>query len=282
MDGFGTRAVTAVIFVSVMLIGILGGLIPYVVLFCVLLFLLLKEYFGLVLSEDQKSYPVRMWFGLIVGIFPYFGLLAERMEWYQASWIFALLLFSMVLFLLFMIELFSNSRQPFQNIAFIFSGFIYITLPLSLLHLITIHHGAYQHRFILGIVLLIWTNDTAAYLVGSRLGKHHLFPRVSPKKTWEGTVGGALFTILAAWGMYGLFPSFPLAGWIILSLIIVFFGSIGDLIESMLKRSIQIKDTGNVLPGHGGLLDRFDSFLYCIPFSVTFILLVESNTLNIF
>ena len=216
-----------------------------------------------------------------MGLFPYFAFLAEKMNWYQPSWTYEILLYCMGLFLFFMIELFSSSSRPFQNIAFIFSGFFYITLPLSLLHFITINQGTYQYRFILGIVLLIWTNDTGAYMIGSRLGKNHLFPRISPKKTWEGTGGGALLTILAGWAMYRFFPSFPLAGWLILSLIVVFFGSIGDLIESMLKRSIHIKDTGNVLPGHGGLLDRFDSFLFCIPFSVTFILLLESGILKI-
>lgn len=280
MSGFATRFGTAVIFVGVMLLGIYGGLIPYLILFTALLAFCLWEYFGLVLGTDHTQYPIRTWYGLALGLFPHLVLITIRINWYHPSEPWIIILYGVCLFCLFLLELFSNSVQPFRNIAFIFSGLFYITLPIALLHLVTLNQGSYQYRFVLGIVLLTWTNDTAAYLIGSRLGRHHLFPRISPKKTWEGSSGGALVTLLAGWGLYGFFPTFPLMGWIGLSIIVVIFGSLGDLIESMLKRSIHVKDSGNVLPGHGGLLDRFDSFLFCIPFSVAWILLFESGLIN--
>lgn len=279
MDGLGVRFGTAVVFVVVMLAGIYGGLIPYLMLFTGLLMLCLWEYFGLLLGPDHTTFPLRSWMGLILGVLPHLVVACERAGWinFPESWV--LLTYCIGLFSLFVLELFSNSLQPFRNLAFIFSGLFYISLPITLINLIAIVDGEYQYRFILGIVLLTWTNDTAAYLTGSRFGRHHLFPRISPKKTWEGSSGGALVTLLAGWGLYGFFPSFPLVGWIGLSLIVVIFGSIGDLVESMLKRSINVKDSGTFLPGHGGMLDRFDSFLFCIPFAVALILTLKMGLL---
>ncbi len=119
---------------------------------------------------------------------------------------------------------------------------------------------------VFGLLGLVWTNDTMAYFVGSQLGKRKLFERISPKKTWEGFIGGGLCTVLMAWGVSHYVPEFTQMQWIMLAVVAAVFGTLGDLVESMLKRSLNIKDSGKLLPGHGGLLDRFDAFLLAIPF----------------
>ncbi len=105
-----------------------------------------------------------------------------------------------------------------------------------------------------------------AYFVGSQLGRRKLFERISPKKTWEGTIGGGLCTVLIAWGLSFLIDDFTVTQWIALGAVAAVFGTLGDLVESMLKRSVGVKDSGNLLPGHGGLLDRFDAFIFALPF----------------
>jgi phosphatidate cytidylyltransferase len=123
----------------------------------------------------------------------------------------------------------------------------------------------------LGFLLILWLNDTGAYLIGSWIGKHKLFERISPKKTWEGSMGGAFMALLTSWGMALLVKGIPLWQWISIGLIIVIFGTLGDLVESMLKRSLGIKDSGTILPGHGGILDRFDALLLAVPFVFVFL-----------
>lgn len=280
MDGLTTRLITAIVFVSVMLGGIFGGLIPYAILFTLLLALCLWEYLGLVLGQDHTDFPVRSIAGLGMGLAPHLLLIVHRAQWVVLSnqQIYLLLIFYLLgLFTLFVLELFSHSREPFRNLAFVFMGILYISLPLSLLNFLTIHDGQYDYTYLLGIVLLTWSNDTAAYVVGSRFGRRKLFARISPKKTWEGSNGGALVTLAVGLALHVIFPQFSLYGWLGLSLIVIVFGSIGDLVESMLKRSIKVKDSGNLLPGHGGLLDRFDSFIFCLPFAVAYVLLLQGG-----
>ena len=130
----------------------------------------------------------------------------------------------------------------------------------------------FRSNTVFGLLLLTWINDTAAYLVGSQIGKHKLFPRISPKKTWEGSIGGGVFTLILAGVLGYIFEEQSVVQWLILGVIVVIFGSIGDLIESMLKRSYNIKDSGTILPGHGGLLDRFDAFIFLVPFATVYIL----------
>ena len=125
----------------------------------------------------------------------------------------------------------------------------------------------------LGYLLLLWLNDTGAYFVGSLVGKHKLFERISPGKTWEGSAGGALFALATAWGLSMLFIQLTTMHWLILAIIVVISGTIGDLVESMLKRSLGIKDSGNILPGHGGMLDRFDAVLISAPFVFVYLAL---------
>ena len=118
---------------------------------------------------------------------------------------------------------------------------------------------------------MTWMNDTAAYIVGSQIGKTPLFPRISPKKTWEGTLGGLAGTLILAFLLNEYFEELILRDWLILAILVGLFGSLGDLVESMLKRSFAIKDSGRLLPGHGGFLDRFDGFIFMLPFAAAYI-----------
>jgi phosphatidate cytidylyltransferase len=134
----------------------------------------------------------------------------------------------------------------------------------------------YHPALVFGLLLLVWASDSFAYLIGSRIGKTKLFPRISPGKTWEGTLGGILGAVTAAFVLHYLFPTeLTLNTWLGLSLIAVVFGTLGDLIESMLKRSLNVKDSGNLMPGHGGMLDRFDAFMFFVPWAVLFLSFVR-------
>jgi phosphatidate cytidylyltransferase len=144
-------------------------------------------------------------------------------------------------------------------------GIIYIALPFSLLVPIAFLNGTYQGKLILGLFILMWTIDTGAYIFGKLFGKHKLFERVSPKKTWEGFIGGALVSIGGAFVMCHFIGILAIQHWITIALLMIIFGTLGDLIESMFKRSVGMKDSGKILPGHGGILDRFDSLILAIP-----------------
>ncbi|MBD1398990.1 phosphatidate cytidylyltransferase [Pontibacter sp. JH31] len=174
-------------------------------------------------------------------------------------------------FLVFVLELYRKEPQPFTNIAFTILGVIYIAVPFSLLQLLGHLQGEYSWQPILGLLLLIWSADTGAYIAGKNFGKHKLLERVSPGKTWEGWVGGTILTILVGWGLAVLFHDLELYQWLGIAAIVSVFGVLGDLTESLLKRSLGVKDSGTLLPGHGGILDRFDSLIMVIPFIVAFL-----------
>ncbi len=167
-----------------------------------------------------------------------------------------------------------NELKPFTNIAYTFLGIIYIAVPFSLLNMIAFHFDGYRFEIIIGLLLLIWASDTGAYFAGTFFGKTKLFERVSPKKSWEGFIGGAILNIIVAFGIAYFSEIIPLWKWIVIGIITTIAGTYGDLVESLFKRGIDIKDSGRSLPGHGGFLDRFDGLLLAIPFIVAFIKLV--------
>ena len=163
-----------------------------------------------------------------------------------------------------MIPLYRKKQNPLHNWAYFILGQVFIALPFSLLNFILFVDN-WKPLILLSVFVTIWVNDTGAYLTGVTLGKHRMFERISPKKSWEGFVGGALAAILSGY-IFSLFiPQISLINWFLFSEIIVVFGTFGDLIESLMKRTLNVKDSGNVIPGHGGLLDRFDSMLLAAP-----------------
>ena len=176
-----------------------------------------------------------------------------------------------VLFFIFIYELYRKQPQPFTNIAFTMMGVIYVAGPFGLLHVLAYHEGTYSWQPVLGLMLLIWASDTGGYIAGKNFGKHKLFERISPGKTWEGWIGGTLFSVGVGYALAYFFDDLELYQWVSIAVIVAVFGVWGDLVESMLKRSLGVKDSGTLLPGHGGLLDRFDSLLMAIPFIVAFL-----------
>jgi len=185
-------------------------------------------------------------------------------------------------------ELFMKDTIPYQNISSTLFGILYITLPFAALNYISFNEEFYvkiglseNWSLLTGFFIILWTSDSMAYLVGRKFGKHKLFPRVSPGKTWEGFIGGVVFAVIAGY-IYSLVTKDVQADstinasfhWIIMSLIISIFGMLGDLSESLLKRSGGVKDSGSLLPGHGGVLDRFDGIFFSSPIILTYLLFI--------
>lgn len=172
----------------------------------------------------------------------------------------------------YMIKLYKKTeRKPFTNIAFTFLGIFYVSVPFALLNITAFNDGFYNFEIVFGLLFILWASDTGAYFAGTLFGKRKLFERISPKKSWEGFFGGAFLALVFAYGLSRFFHTFTLAQWIVIGLIIIIGGTFGDLVESLLKRSIEIKDSGTALPGHGGFLDRFDGLLISMPFIVAFV-----------
>jgi phosphatidate cytidylyltransferase len=181
------------------------------------------------------------------------------------------------------IELFRKHEKPFDSLAHTFFAVLYTAIPFSMfpfaayskdgLHSLIPNNFLFSPGIVIGFFLLIWANDTGAYISGVSFGHHKLMERISPKKTWEGFIGGFILTALTAWLLSEWLGVVSRFNWIIISVIITFIGTLGDLIESMLKRSEGVKDSGTILPGHGGFLDRFDSAILAFPVVYLFILL---------
>lgn len=180
-------------------------------------------------------------------------------------------LISPLMALIFLIKLYKrNDLKPFQNIAYTFLGLIYVALPFSIFTIIALHDQHYSHQIVLGCLFLLWASDTGAYFAGTKFGKTKLFERVSPKKSWEGSAGGLALSIFVAYILGIYFTDLEPWRWLVIGGIIVVAGTYGDLVESLFKRSISIKDSGSTIPGHGGFLDRFDGLLIAVPFIIVF------------
>ncbi|GEO03329.1 phosphatidate cytidylyltransferase [Adhaeribacter aerolatus] len=206
--------------------------------------------------------------GLILGAGLYVLVFLIQKEFIAASVLFVL---PPVMLLCLVAELYRKKQQPFINIALTLLAVMYVAMPFTLLILLGFPDDYYSWHIILGTIFLIWAADTGGYIFGRTFGRTKLFERISPGKTWEGWLGGTLLCLGVAYLLSLYFQDLDLAAWIGIGLIVSVFGVIGDLVESMLKRSMQIKDSGSLLPGHGGILDRFDSLLMITPFVVAFL-----------
>lgn len=179
--------------------------------------------------------------------------------------------------LLFIMEIYRNSQQPYPNIAYTFMGLLYIAVPLGCIFYVAFPgtpNPTYQPLLVIGFFILLWLQDTGAYISGSLWGKNPLFKRISPTKSIEGLVGGIILVAGASFVLSRFFHVLSPAAWVVSGLLISVFSTFGDLAESMLKRSAGIKDSGNILPGHGGILDRFDGVFFAAPMYYFFLRLI--------
>lgn len=256
-----TRAITGFFFVLVLLGAVLFGAGTFLVFFLVLSIFSLIEFYKVVRSSEVKPFKEG---GLLLGIVLY-AAVSSHLLW-KVDLAPRLIVAIPLTFLICLVELYrKGNNKPFHNVAYTFYGIIMVVLPFIFYTALAFTGGEYNPHLSMGFLLLLWASDTGAYLTGRSLGKNKLFERHSPKKTWEGLFGGLFFCLLAAFLLGIQFKELSLYTWAAMSVIIVFCGTCGDLFESMLKRSMNIKDSGSILPGHGGLLDRFDGLLMSAP-----------------
>jgi phosphatidate cytidylyltransferase len=260
------RVIASVIGVAIIVASILYSDISFMLLFCAIsMFTQLEFYKLLGLDGNQPLTSYGTLCGVILIVLTY--VIEKGLFAYENYF-----LISPLLAMIFFIKLYKkNDLKPFTNIGFTFLGLIYVALPFSLLVVMAMRGGMYNFEIILGSLLLLWATDVGAYFAGTKFGRRKLFERVSPKKSWEGALGGAAFATFIAFLLGLYFQSFEPWKWYCIGAIIVVTGTYGDLVESLFKRSIAIKDSGSTIPGHGGFLDRFDGLLLSAPFIVTFL-----------
>lgn len=282
MNDLKQRVITGLVFGIVMIGSILLSPITFFILFFIINLLSVLEFYKIVSIDDIKP-QIIFGTGISIIIYLYFTHIAQSYFKFEMQTEIDILLKSpfiifLLLLFLFIFELYRNKQKPFVNIALTIAGVFYIALPLGLFSCMAFYPGGnekYHPQLVLGFFILLWSSDTGAYFAGRQFGKNRLFERISPKKTWEGLLGGALTAMIAALIISKYYTILTMPDWIVISLIIVIAGTFGDLVESMLKRSLQLKDSGKILPGHGGLLDRFDGLLGSAPFVFFYLLLFE-------
>lgn len=277
MSTLARRMITGSIFVAVMTAGIYGGAYTFLALFGLIAILSLWEFFGLSLDVKGNTGKIRQTLGVLAGMLPFVFMAIQMVLGKDTPYILhGILGLLLAFFVLMLMELRGQSETPFHNLAYLALGVVYIGAPFALMVAISFPSGqGYQPNIMMGLLLLSWANDSGAYGIGSRIGKTPLAPHISPKKTWEGAIGGSVITLLTAIFCANYMPVFTFTDWIVLSVIVVVLGSLGDLVESLFKRSLQIKDSGTLLPGHGGLLDRFDGFIFIMPFVTAYLYWVK-------
>lgn len=274
MTNFQERFLTSILFVITLMGSIILSEFASSILFFAIILLSQREFYNFFKPTEIKP---QMKVGIIGGL-GYFtiSVLASQAKLNIST----LFLIIPIVFGIFVIELFRNRPQPIPNIGYTILGIIYVAIPFTLLHEISYYAdfafgNIYNYDILIGYFFVLWANDTGAYLVGRKFGKTKLFERISPKKTWEGSIGGAALGLIMGYVNWILFPEIQLSIWLGIAAIIVVFGSLGDLVESLFKRSLKIKDSGKLLPGHGGVLDRFDGIFISAPMVYSFLKLLS-------
>lgn len=277
MNNFIVRTITGILFVAVVVCSFLRPQ-AMVLLFALITGLTIWEFTGLV--NDREKVTVNRLISTVAGVYFFFAVAGFSSD-LTPSAVFIPYLVSIIY--LMVAELYLKNEDPIHDWAYTMMAQLYIALPFSLLNTLAFHltpQGlvTYDSVLPLSVFVFLWMNDTGAYLCGSLLGKHKLFPRISPGKSWEGSIGGGILVIAVAVLVWYLTDQNQLnqlgltaIEWAGLGLTVVIFGTWGDLVESLFKRTLGIKDSGNILPGHGGMLDRFDSSLLAIPAAVVYL-----------
>ncbi|WP_432328490.1 phosphatidate cytidylyltransferase [Mucilaginibacter sp. P25] len=271
MTEFSRRTFTGTGLVIVIMSATWCGPYSFMTLLLLIDLLSLMEFYRLLEIPGAKTSKIGAALLSMVLMLSGFGAITHLTSW---KWT---LMVIPVAFSIFVAALYRHTKKPFQGLAITFLGVIIITLPLccfAAIPFLARPHGSYHFALPAGCFLLLWANDTAAYLSGRWLGRHPLFLRISPKKTWEGSVGGLAAALTVACVLAQFFTLLSPTELAILSVTIVITGTFGDLVKSLLKRSLDIKDSGTILPGHGGMLDRFDSLLGSAPFIFAYLILL--------
>ncbi len=274
------RTITGVLFVGCMVSCFLQPR-AMVLLFALITGLSIWEYCGLV-NNEIEDVCINRFISTVAGVYFFLAVAGFRTGVTGYNFVvFIPYIFTIVY--LFIYELYTGNKNAVGDWAYTMLSQMYIALPFSLINVLAFEVSAedgqihYDMLLPLSIFIFLWTNDTGAYCSGSLFGKHKLFPRISPAKSWEGSIGGGIFVLIAA-AIVGYFANsgetlhiLNIPEWMGLGLVVAVFGTWGDLVESLFKRTIGVKDSGNILPGHGGMLDRFDSSLMAIPAAVIYL-----------
>lgn len=259
-----TRAGAGIIYILIVLGGIIGGKYPFIIVFGSFVGLSLYEFFRMV--EKDTSHAISKFFNIFFGVIIIISVFLFLEKITLIALPLALLSYLLILFAS---AVFIHRNDILHAIIYSIFGQIYITLPMGFLLLIAYLHNFgisnYHPAFVIALFVYIWVNDTAAYFFGSLFGKHKLMERISPKKSVEGFIGGIVFTFLSSFVFDFYYPEYGIWFWVGFGVTASLFGTLGDLFESLIKRTYNVKDTGNIIPGHGGMLDRIDSLLIAIP-----------------
>ncbi len=282
------RTISGAVFISVMIAAIWFPPYTFGTVFLLITVLGLREFYNL--SGNMEGVKTSKIFSIISGMFLFGCFYSLSFPFQQNDTFLAIFisLYFLSITTIFLLELFRNQKNPIQNIAVSLMGHIYVALPFGFMCLIENEHKL----FLLAFFCIIWASDTGAYLTGICIGKHKMFERISPKKTWEGFFGGMVFALIVGFIFYKTntnkelsenlistveslkyYNLLELWQWLAFALIVFVFGTLGDLVESMFKRSLNVKDSGSFMPGHGGLLDRFDSAIIAAPVAFVFLML---------
>lgn len=266
------RILAGAVFVGLLLGGILINQYTFLSIFILITLLSLYEFYGLI--EKNAGVKISKLWGMGAGAV----LVVASFLYFSTGITIGIALYIAFMMLIFVGELYLKREDPIKSLAYNVLGQIYIAVPFSLACYLAYAHssGDYHFLYILAVLVFIWVNDSFAYLTGMTFGKHRLFERISPKKSWEGFIGGAVFAMAASYAFYYFFGELSVLSWMGFAAVTVVAGTWGDLIESLLKRTLGVKDSGNMIPGHGGILDRFDSTLLAIPAVVVYLLFLQA------
>lgn len=278
MQNLVVRTITGVLFVTIMVVCFLNPT-AMVFLFSLITGLTIWEFTGL--TNTRSSVNVNRFITTVAGVYFFLAVAGINSGIVRSFAVFIPYLLTIVY--LFISELYTQNKDAINDWAYSMLSQMYIALPFSTINALAFRStpdGSIHYYYLLplSIFIFLWTNDTGAYCSGSLFGRHKLFPRISPGKTWEGSIGGGIL-VLAVALLIGIleqkagdiYSGLTLLQWMGLGLVVVFFGTWGDLVESLFKRTLGIKDSGNILPGHGGMLDRFDSSLMALPAAVIYL-----------
>lgn len=261
------RVITAIVGAGLIIGSLVYSEWAYFVVFGIILGFTQMEFYKL--SGLDGMLPLKS-FGTFIGLMIFTLTFLEEMKVIPIQYYFLVFpLISMIFF----IKLYRKSdKKPFTGIAYTILGIFYVAIPFSLLTIAAFSvDKTFHYEIVIGSLFILWASDSGAYFAGTKFGKTKLFERVSPKKSWEGSLGGAATALAVTYFLSQYFTVLQPWQWFCIAAIIIIAGTYGDLIESLFKRSIDIKDSGRGLPGHGGFMDRFDGLLLSTPFIVAFL-----------